>query len=373
MGSPQTITLLGSSMIKAPANGYVYMYVSNESRNPVYIDNFQVVHQPGRIVEETHYYPGGLIMNGISSKALSFGEPNNKLKFNGKEEQRQEFSDGSGLEWLDFGARMYDNQIMRWTTADPHADKFNWQSPYVAMDNNPMNIIDPTGKSGEPVIDQKNKTITVTSNITFYGSDGSAALATKAAQNIQSQWNAAGGKVTIGSDVYDVKFVVSGTYDNSITATDISNNTDIKNNYIKIVASGIDVSYMDGAGSNTGVFLVSNINDPNSTTETHEFGHGFGLDHPVNTDLRSPAGSTTTADPPGIMYPRGTAVDAQYTYDPSKGATTVDPTTGARTNTMNPTTRKVNQTDINNLGLDKLTYDPTTGKAQLGKLTSTAH
>jgi len=87
----------------------------------------------------------------------------------------------------------------------------------------------------------------------------------------------------------------------------------------------------------------------------------------------SPAGSTTTADPPGIMYPRGTAVDAQYTYDPSKGATTVDPTTGARTNTMNPTTRKVNQTDINNLGLDKLTYDPTTGKAQLGKLTSTAH
>lgn len=129
--------------IEAPKNGYVYIYCSNESPVDVFFDNLQLVHTKGRIVSENHYYPFGLLADGISSSALN-AQANN-YKYNSKELERNEFGDGYGLDWYDYGSRMYDVQIARWTTTDPKEEQMRRWSPYAYSFNNPMRFIDPDG------------------------------------------------------------------------------------------------------------------------------------------------------------------------------------------------------------------------------------
>jgi RHS repeat-associated protein len=117
-----------NSPVPISKNGYIYVYVSNESNLPVYFDNLTVTHTPGPILEETHYYPFGLPMAGISSKAA--GKLLNKYKYNGIEYESS-FNINIGEAFF----RTHDPQTGRWFQLDPKPD-YSF-SLYSAMKNNP--------------------------------------------------------------------------------------------------------------------------------------------------------------------------------------------------------------------------------------------
>ena len=65
----------------------------------------------------------------------------NIRKYNGKELDRK-----NGLDWYDYGARMYDAALGRWHAVDPMSEKYYSISSYVYGLNTPHNCIDPDGQ-----------------------------------------------------------------------------------------------------------------------------------------------------------------------------------------------------------------------------------
>jgi RHS repeat-associated protein len=142
VGGNGGVSVLNPTNYKAPKNGYVYIYLSNQSNNDVYWDNFQVGITQGNIAEENHYYAYGLKIATLSSKKLGDvyqGSLKNNYLYQGAYAELDE-----DIGWTDFALRNYDAQIGRWVQQDPYQE---FASPYSGMANDPVNFTDPSGGS----------------------------------------------------------------------------------------------------------------------------------------------------------------------------------------------------------------------------------
>jgi RHS repeat-associated protein len=91
-----------------------------------------------KTVQENSFYPFGLTMQGDMNVSYANGVPNN-YTYNSQELQPE-------LNQYDYGSRLYDPAIGKWSVMDQMAGTYKTQSPYSYVGNDPVNYVDHDGE-----------------------------------------------------------------------------------------------------------------------------------------------------------------------------------------------------------------------------------
>ena len=126
-GVPQ-ILLTEVGYVSLTDGKYHYYLKDHQGNNRV------VVAEEGTVEEVNDYYAFGGLMSTSSRQSVQ------PYKYNGKE-----LDSKSGLDWYDYGARMYDAALGRFMKTDRFSEKYVSLSPYQYGANNPVNNIDVNG------------------------------------------------------------------------------------------------------------------------------------------------------------------------------------------------------------------------------------
>ena len=262
-GTPKTL-LTDAGFVSLNDNKHHYYLQDHQGNNRV------VASQDGVVEEVNHYYPFGGVFSSTGD-----AQP---YKYNGKELDRK-----GGLDWYDYGARMYDAALGRFMKTDRFSEKYVSLSPYQYGANNPVNNIDVNGDS----IWYTRKGDIVTMHVT-------AKIFNNSSDNI----NMARAAKDIVSDIkstYEGKFEWSDnkTYNLKVdmdlkVATSMK---DVENSDHLFVLADSDSKGARGATSMLGGkvmtlassdfannnWLSNNLSYNKTFTATHEFGHAIGI------------------------------------------------------------------------------------------------
>ncbi|MCD2261038.1 RHS repeat-associated core domain-containing protein, partial [Psychroserpens luteolus] len=129
--------------------GWISTYPNNTEylqANTFYIDNVLIKDTSVETLAFSDYYPFGMPMPNRVSGANGY-----RYAFQGQEKDPE-----TGKEA--FKLRLWDGRIGRWLTTDP---KKQYDSPYLAMGNNPMTRVDPDGGRDETIYKYGDKEVEV--------------------------------------------------------------------------------------------------------------------------------------------------------------------------------------------------------------------
>jgi RHS repeat-associated protein len=145
-GSSLDYLIHDEGLIVCNGGNYTYQYYLKD-----HLGNIRAVftnnNGSAQLEQEQHYYPFGLTMDGLRYASST----TSKYLYNGKELQDDQLG-GKKLDWLDYGARMYDPSLGRWHVIDNKAETYFEKSPYMYSMNNPIRFVDPDGNDGWDVV-----------------------------------------------------------------------------------------------------------------------------------------------------------------------------------------------------------------------------
>jgi len=235
------------------------------------------------VKQVSSYYPFGMNIKGLSTLTPGLSEESiytpNEYLYNGKM-----FQDELGLDWLDYGARMYDAVLGRFMAVDRFAEKYYELSLYQYVANNPICNIDVNGDSIWYTMRDNVITMHVTGKVFNTSSDNINVK--RAASDIASGINSAfSGEFKVGDQTYtlqtDIQLEAVSSMGDVAASDHLFNIVDsdgegARGAVNEIGGKVISVASVDYANDN----LFSNTFSWNNTrSAVHEFGHTAGLTH----------------------------------------------------------------------------------------------